>query len=234
MAKLPDIKKYGFYFDQTKCGACNACTIACKDWNQINPGPVRHRVQFTFEHDFGSGKGFFPLSYSCNHCDEPACVAACAASAIAKDADTGVVTIDRSKCMGYQSCITACPWAKPMVADDKQEPAPSTKWLISHPARKCTTCVGDRLDKVSDKPACVLSCMGRCLDFGTVEYIKSTYGSDPDFVRLNPTDFPYAYSSNSTTTTDTGPNLYIKKMKPTGGQNGMRIHKSTVYTGKHK
>ena len=45
--------------------ACNACTVACKDWNQVNPGPVRWRVQETHEL---AGPVFDNLSMACNHC----------------------------------------------------------------------------------------------------------------------------------------------------------------------
>ena len=214
-----------FYFDQTKCGACNVCTVACKDWNQVNPGPVRWRVQFTHEYDFGQGKRFFPMAYSCSHCDDPACKNACPAGAITKDEVSGIVIINRDECLGYKSCISACPFAKPMIADDKQEPNAINTWQIQHPAQKCTMCVEDRL-KSGQKPTCITSCVGRALDHGTVDYINTTY---PDAVRLNPSDFPYAYING---TSNTGPNLFINPMPKGGGHVGMKIHKSTIYTGK--
>ena len=30
----------GFYFDQTRCTGCFACAVACKDWHDIDAGPV--------------------------------------------------------------------------------------------------------------------------------------------------------------------------------------------------
>ena len=30
--------QYGFLFDMNRCYACQACSIACKDWNDIEPG----------------------------------------------------------------------------------------------------------------------------------------------------------------------------------------------------
>lgn len=218
-----------FYFDQTRCGACNCCTVACKDWNQVNPGPVAWRKQFTYDIMTADGYRFFPLSFSCNHCDTPACAAACPAQAITKD-DNGIVIINRDMCQGFKSCISACPYAKPMIAEDKQEPNPLTTWQIKHPAQKCTMCMTDRL-KNGLKPACILSCPGRAIDFGTVKYITDTYGSEVGFTRLNANDFPYAYVNNKN---ETGPNLYIKKMPTAGGLGGMKVHKSAAYTGKHQ
>ena len=28
--------QYGFFFDMNRCYACQACSIACKDWNEID------------------------------------------------------------------------------------------------------------------------------------------------------------------------------------------------------
>lgn len=209
-----------FYFDQTRCGACNACTVACKDWNQVNPGPVAWRKQFTHE----TANGFFPLAFACNHCDEPACVAACSFNAISKN-ENGVVLVDRDKCQGLTACVSACPYAKPQIAGDKQEPSPHVGWQIKHPMQKCTMCYYDKL-KNGLKPTCVLACVGRALDFGTVDYITSTYA---DAVRLNPNDFPYAYVNNKN---DTVPNLFIKKLPKVGDTGGLVIHHSSAYTGK--
>ncbi len=191
-------KQLAFYYDQSRCMGCNACTVACKDWNQLNPGPVNWRKQDTHE----MNGGFFPLAMGCNHCEEPACKNVCSHGAITKS-DDGIVLIDRSKCQNLQACISACPFAKPQIAGDRQEPNPVVGWQIKHPAQKCTMCK-DRLDK-DEKPTCVLSCVGRALDFGTVESIQKKY---PDAVRLNSNDFPYAYVNNRT---DTKPSIFIKK-----------------------
>jgi len=130
----------------------------------------------------------------------------CAAGAISKD-DTGIVHVDRNKCIGLQTCITACPFAKPQIAKDKQEPDRIIGWQIDHPMQKCNMCSRDRL-KHGLKPACTLSCPGRALDFGTADYIQATY---PGAVRLNKADFPYAYVNNNAV--ETSPNLFIKPQK---------------------
>ena len=109
--------QYAFYFDQTRCMSCNSCTVACKDLNQVEPGPVAWRKQFTYEKD----GGFFPLSMGCNHCEEPACKNVCPYNAIIKT-DDGIVYVNRDLCQGALSCISACPFAKPQIALDKQEP----------------------------------------------------------------------------------------------------------------
>ena len=190
----------GFYFDQTRCMSCNACTVACKDWNQVEPGLVHWSEQFTYE----KGGKFFPLSVGCNHCADPACLTACSQGAITKS-DDGIVNIDRKKCINLLACATACPFAKPQFADDKQEPNSIIGWQIAHPAQKCTMCV-DRLEKGLD-PACVSSCVGRALDFGDMAVLKAKYA---DAVQVSPSDpdFAFIFKNNKT---DTKPSLLIRK-----------------------
>jgi len=192
-----------FFFDQTKCMSCNACSVACKDWNQVNPGPVRWRHVETYENTASAGI-FNNLSMSCNHCEDPACKTACAANAIIKR-DDGVVYVDRSLCQGLTTCISACPFAAPHIADDKQEPDQNSSWLLQHPMQKCDMC-RERID-VGEKPICVAACAAFALDFGDYEVLRAKY---PDAVRLNSTDFPYAYKNN---TTETGPAVLIRKRK---------------------
>ena len=90
--------RFAFYFDQTRCMSCNSCSVSCKDWNQVNPGPVRWRKVNTYKAD-GGPIAMFNLAMSCNHCEEPACLAACSQNAIIKK-DNGIVYVDRSKCIG--------------------------------------------------------------------------------------------------------------------------------------
>ena len=191
----------GFYFDQTRCISCNACTVSCKDWNQVNPGPVRWRKQENHEKNNGVSV-FENLTMSCNHCEEPACLTACAANAITKT-DKGIVIVDRNKCQALKACITACPFAPPHTADDLQEAKKCENWVVDHPMQKCKYC-WERIED-GNSPVCVSACPVRALDYGDIDDLQRKY---PDAVRMNPTDFPYAYVNN---TNDTKPSFFIKK-----------------------
>ena len=48
----------------------------------------------------------------CEHCLNPACVAACPSGAIYKREEDGIVLIDQDKCRGWRMCISACPYKK--------------------------------------------------------------------------------------------------------------------------
>ena len=197
--------QYGFYFDQTRCIGCNACTVSCKDWNQVNPGPVRWRNQQAYETNNGQSV-FENLTMSCNHCEKPACLEACGAGAISKTAK-GIVIVDRTKCQDMRSCITACPFTAPHLADDLQEPAKRSEWVVDHPMQKCKYCY----ERVEDgnSPVCVAACPVRALDWGDFDVLQRNY---PDAVRLNEQDFPYAYS-NPAGKRDTNPSFLIRKRK---------------------
>lgn len=200
--------QYGFYFDQSRCIGCNACTVSCKDWNAVNPGPVRWRNQEN--HETVRGVSVFEnLTMSCNHCAEPACLPKCPYGAITKNRDNGIVTVSRSACQGALECIKACPYSAIKQADDIQEPTPDADWSIDHPVQKCTYCQRDRVSK-GQSPVCVAACPVRALDWGDVEEIKRKY---PSAVQLNETDFPYAYSNANASVTDTKPSFYITKRK---------------------
>lgn len=199
--------RYAFYFDQSKCIGCNACTVSCKDYNQVNPGPVRWRTQRTHETD--GENTFYQFSMACNHCLAPACRDACPFGAIVKSAD-GIVVVDRVKCQGAESecqgaCKTACPFDAPKFADDKQEPSMDGEWTTPHPMQKCTFC-WERLAK-GQKSVCADACPVHALDCGDYSALQEKY---PEAVGINTGDFEYAYPNNKN---NTQPSFLIKKRK---------------------
>jgi anaerobic dimethyl sulfoxide reductase subunit B (iron-sulfur subunit) len=195
--------RMAFFFDQSRCMNCHACNVACKDFNGINPGKVRYRDNFTNEMINEPGK-FFPLSMSCNHCENPSCVTACGARAITKRAD-GIVVVDRDKCRDLKTCIPACPFDKPKIADDAQEPEKEDSWLVRHPVQKCTMCA-DRIDK-GETPICVKSCPARALDVGDYDELLRR---NPGAEQISRAKYPYAYIG---TNDDTNPSFLIKPRK---------------------
>ncbi len=192
-----------FFFDQSRCIGCNSCTVACKDYYNTNPGPVRWRRHQT--HEFLDTEGvFYSLVMACNHCEEPACMSACGAGAITKRPD-GIVVVDRDKCQNLQSCIVACPFAEPGIADDRQENGGESTWLVEHPMQKCNMCV--ELQDKGEKPVCERSCPVRAIEVGEFDDLLRRH---PGAEQLNKASFAYAYVNN---TNETGPSLIIKPRK---------------------
>ncbi len=162
--------QHAFFFDETRCIDCHACAIACRDWNDIKPGPIKWLRRFSWE------TGSYPevrmhfLFAPCYHCQHPVCLEACPHHAIYKEDKFGAVLVDPKLCKGARKCWVACPYGAPQFADDK----PGTKMS------KCNMCIG-RLEK-GEMPICVLSCPTRALDFGPIEEMTGKYGD----VRLIP------------------------------------------------
>ena len=156
--------QYGFYFDQTRCYGCQACSIACKDWNDIKPGPEKWMSVYEWETGTFPNVRLHELAFSCGHCEAPACVSACDHHAVFKEERFGAVLIDPDLCEGDRNCFAACPYGSIKFASDEA----GTK------ASKCTMCI-DRLER-GDIPLCVASCPMRALDFGPVEELRVKYG----------------------------------------------------------
>ena len=117
------MSQQAFYFDGTLCTRCKTCQMACKDYKNIDLGiSFRHVYEVTIGDTVKDADGIltttcvsYPLSMSCNHCDSPICFEKCPQSAIIKDADTGLMSIDEEKCIGCGMCSQACPWNMPRV-----------------------------------------------------------------------------------------------------------------------
>jgi len=164
--------QYGFFIDLSRCIGCNACVIACKQWHDISPGPVKWLRVHQWE------TGSFPdidlhvLPMMCLHCAKPACLKACPHGAISKEKRYGAVLVDRDKCTGERQCWKACPYGAPQFEGD----GPGLKMS------KCDMCL-DRL-QTGKTPICVLSCSLRALEFGPIAELEEKYGGQVDLAFL--------------------------------------------------
>jgi len=162
------MKQWGFYFDQSRCVGCYACSVACKDWHDIAAGPIQWRRVLPKE--WGTYPTVFLtyLSLSCNHCTHPACAQACPAIAITKRAEDGIVVVNRDLCLGNISCDILCKKACPYGIPQFGEEAGAKMQM-------CTFCL-DRLD-ANKKPICVEACPMRALDAGPLDELQKRYGT---------------------------------------------------------
>ena len=55
---------------------------------------------------------FFYFPRICNHCLNPACVAACPSGALYKRGEDGIVLLDQKRCRAWRACVAACPYKK--------------------------------------------------------------------------------------------------------------------------
>ena len=164
--------RLGLVVDLDKCVGCNACAIACKQWNTSGTsgsltdyrpyGPDPSGVFFNRIRHYETGNYpenktvHFPMS--CMHCEEAACVTVCPTGASYKREEDGIVLVDPEKCMGCNYCAWACPYGAREL--DREEGI----------MKKCTLCVDriydENLPEAERKPACVMTCPTTARYFG--------------------------------------------------------------------
>ena len=123
---------------QEMCTGCRACEIACVFRREGAFGTSSARVRIVKEESEGAD-----IPFLCRLCEDPACVAACSADALRKDADTGIIVLDPAACTRCLDCRAACPHDSVFAHPETGLP------LI------CDLCQGD--------PACIKRCSTRAI-----------------------------------------------------------------------
>jgi anaerobic dimethyl sulfoxide reductase subunit B len=177
-----------FHFDAQRCTGCRTCQLACADYHNLGQDHWYRKVYeygdgtWTKEGDCWVTDSFtYHVSVACNHCDDPACVAACPTGAMRKNEETGLVGVDAERCIGCGYCAMACPYGNPTIDRGKGHSV------------KCNGCA----ERVAEGklPICVQSCPLHALDFGEVSEMQNL-GSRADIAPLPSMDY-------------TKPNLFI-------------------------
>ncbi|MCR6713042.1 MAG: nitrate reductase subunit beta [Demequina sp.] len=112
---------------------------------------VTDRVKFEYEQAF-----MFYLPRICEHCLNPACVAACPSGAMYKRAEDGIVLVDQDACRGWRMCVTGCPYKKVFFNH------------ATGKAEKCTLCY-PRIE-AGLPTVCSETCVGRLRYLGLFLY----------------------------------------------------------------
>ena len=122
-----------------------------KDENLANFEAAQKQMVGEFERTF-----MMYLPRLCEHCLNPACVAACPSGSIYKREEDGVVLIDQDKCRGWRMCVSACPYKKIYY-----------NWN-SGKAEKCIFCY-PRIE-AGQPTVCSETCVGRIRYLGVLLY----------------------------------------------------------------
>jgi Fe-S-cluster-containing dehydrogenase component len=163
--KVPPKDAVGLLFDSTLCVGCRACVVKCKEVNNL---PTEREGKLGTFYDtsqdlsattqniiklYKEGDQFLYVKHQCMHCVDPACVSACMLGALKKDKQ-GIVTYDKSLCIGCRYCQVACAFNIPKFQWNSPQPR-----IV-----KCELC-RPRLD-VGKKPACATYCPRGAVIFG--------------------------------------------------------------------
>jgi len=174
--------RWGMTVDVNRCVGCQTCTVACKHWNDTQPGVQWRKVLDVESGSFPDVERVF-LVVGCQHCAEPPCVPVCPTGATKQRAD-GLVTMDYDICIGCASCAVACPYQARTIVhkhnwyygeETAQEDAVRHKEREGV-AQKCTFCV-DKLDDGLEQgkvpgvdwyhtPSCAAACIASAITFG--------------------------------------------------------------------
>ncbi len=149
--------KYAKIIDNRKCIGCHACSVACKEENQVPLGVFRTWVKYVEKGTFPNTRRHFQVT-RCNQCENPPCVRICPTAAMYQRAD-GIVEFDNEQCIGCKACLEACPYDAIYVDPD------------SHTAAKCHFCA-HRIDRGLE-PACVIVCPERAIIVGDMDDPRS-------------------------------------------------------------
>ncbi len=162
--------KYAALVDVSRCTACRACQIACKQWNELPSEKTVNRGTYQNPPDLSvatytliwfkeiSDKGEIRCNFfkdQCRHCLEPPCKEAADGTkkgAIVQDKNGTVLFTEKTRLLDIKEIRDACPYDIP-----RQDP--NTKLMA-----KCTFCA----DRIADGmiPACIKVCPTGTLTFG--------------------------------------------------------------------
>jgi len=159
-------------YDSHKCAGCTTCMLACSLVHEGIQSLTLSRIQIV-QDSFGK----FPYDIKmapCRQCVTPVCVERCPVGAAYVDEENGNVRrIDSEKCIGCQTCLSACP----------QQPHRPVWNHMKKKSMKCDLCLDTPHWKeqggIAGKQACVESCPMKAVKFeSNTPNQKETEGYD--------------------------------------------------------
>jgi Fe-S-cluster-containing dehydrogenase component len=154
--------RWGMVIDLDKCTGCQACSVACRQENNIPfAGPAEadasrikwwHKVLRLVEGEHSDVRITF-IPRPCQHCDNPPCVQVCPVEATYID-EEGIVRMRYDRCVGCRFCASTCPysvrhfnwyapgWPEPMDESLNPDVPVRPRGVVE----KCTFCI-HRIEK---------------------------------------------------------------------------------------
>lgn len=158
VAAIPVSQGY-LLVDTKKCAGCTSCMMACSLTHHGETNLALSRIQIT-QDPFGHFPDDIQMS-QCRQCPFPSCVEACPTGAMHADPETGVRTVDESKCIGCERCVNACPFAPSRALWNFEE---------KH-AQKCDLCEGAEFWKQAGGPDGKRACEEVC-PMGAIRFTR--------------------------------------------------------------
>ena len=136
------------YVNEKWCLGCHLCEYFCVYANSgisdmteaIKNKPFVPRVNVACAENS-------TFAVNCRQCENPICVSACISGALSKN-DDGIITVDKSKCVGCGSCVMVCPFGAISIDGNGV-------------ANKCELCFSNSFGS----PLCVTHCPNNAIVF---------------------------------------------------------------------
>jgi len=141
-------------FSRDLCDGCGACMRACASAGAQGGSSLRDSRLQIITGDQGSDLAL------CRQCGDPKCVSVCPAGALGKNADSGVIEWNGSKCVNCLLCTAGCAYGGIALGAQAGQVV------------KCDTCGGD--------PSCVKACPKGALKYLTSAAIYNRVGDLED------------------------------------------------------
>ncbi len=147
--------RYCIVVDLDRCTGCDSCVVACKHENNLPLGQYWNRVVTVGPDGTWPDVQMYWIPVHCQQCENAKCVHVCPTGASYRDEESNIVLIDKSKCIGCQYCIMACPYGVRQFNENEGV------------VEKCTLC-GQRTAQ-GQLPACVHNCCNGARFYGDID-----------------------------------------------------------------
>ena len=141
--------------DLDRCIGCFGCEISCKMENNVALGEYWNKVIIEGPHGTFPDVEQYWLPTMCQQCEESPCTHVCPTGASYRDEQTGMVLVNKEKCIGCKYCMMACPYGVRSWNEEQQV------------VEKCTLC--QHLTSQGKEPACVHNCPGEARFYGDLD-----------------------------------------------------------------
>ena len=137
-----------------RCTGCKTCELYCATERGSNAKTLLQAVQETPLPQARvrvEGSNEVPVALQCRQCLQAPCLDSCLTGALGRDADSGIVVIQESSCIGCWTCTLFCPYGV------------IYPWPERKIALKCDRCL------YMESPVCVDVCPTQALELVDVD-----------------------------------------------------------------
>ena len=152
---MPSMARNCIVVNLDRCIGCWSCELACKLENDVALGERWNKVVQVEPFGEWPHVSTYWLPTMCQQCEDSPCTHVCPTGASYRDEKTGIVLVDKEKCIGCKYCMMACPYGVRYLNQTERV------------VEKCTLC--EQRTSQGELPQCVAQCGARARFFGDLD-----------------------------------------------------------------